>query len=80
MDNKFDISSEPVNSWYMIKKTQFLVICAKRSFGHQIRVIGLQIICNDYDVQQKGFKKTWKIDCYFARMQKEMFKKCVVES
>lgn len=24
MDNKFDISSEPVNSWYMIKKPNFL--------------------------------------------------------
>lgn len=55
MDNKFDISSEPVNRWYV-----FLVICAKRSFGHQIRVIGLQIICNDYDVQQERFQENLK--------------------
>lgn len=43
------------------KKAQFLVICAKRSFGYQIRVIGLQIICNDYDVQQKVSRKPEKL-------------------
>lgn len=80
MDNKFDISSEPVNRWYVIKKLNFL------SYVQNVRLV-IKFELSDFKLyvmimmySKKGFKKTWKIDCYFARMQKEMFKKCVVES
>lgn len=81
MDNKFDISSEPVNSWYMIKKPNFLSSVQNVRLVIKFELLDFKLYVMIMMYSKKVSRKAEKlIVILIARMQKEMFKKCVVES